>query len=137
MISNSKKTVRLLIEEVFNKGNLNVLNEVVHSRYRYSSPTERMEGVEDLRAFVRAFRSAFPDLRIQIVDQIAEANQVSTRIAMSGTHRGDFLGLAETGRRVQIQGVVVSRLEEGLIIEEWELLDQFTLLQQLGLAQSA
>ena len=133
---NNKATVRLLIEEVFNKGNLSVLNEVIHEDYYYHSPTEKMEGTDDLRAFVQAFRSAFPDLHIRVDDQIAEGDKVSTRITMTGTHRGDFLGLPETGKRVHIQGVVLSRLQDGLIREEWELLDQLTLLQQLGIAGS-
>ena len=100
---NSKETIRLLIEEVFNKGNLSVLNELIHKDYHYQSPTESMNGVDDLRAFVQAFRSAFPD---------------------------------ETGKRVHIQGIVLSRLRDGLILEEWELLDQLSLLQQLGIADS-
>ena len=132
----SKDTIRLLIEEVFNAGNTSVLSEVIHPNYRYQSPTESMEGVEDLKTFILAFRIAFPDLHIQIEDQMAEGDRVSTRITMTGTHQGDFLDLPPTGKRVRVQGVVLSRLEDGLIVEEWELLDQLTLLQQLGLAES-
>ena len=137
MTTDHKKTVGLLIEEVFNKGNLYVMEEVVHADYRYQSPTESMQGIEDLRAFVMAFRVAFPDLHIRIEDQIAEGEKVSTRITMTGTHRGDFLELPATGKPVRIQGVVLSRLQEGLIVQEWEFLDQLTLLQQLGLAETA
>ena len=133
---NTKTTVRLLIEEVFNKGNLSVLEEVIHPDYHYQSPTESMEGIGDLRAFVLAFRSAFPDLHIQIDDQIAEGDKVATRITMAGTHLGDFLGMPATNQSVCIQGLVISHLKEGLIAEEWELLDQLTLLQQLGIAES-
>jgi len=134
MNTNSKATVRLFIEEVFNKGNLSVLGEVMHEDYHYQSPTESMQGIEDFRAFVQAFRSAFPDLHINIDDQIAEDEKVCTRITISGTHLSDFLGLPETGKKAHVQGVVISRLQDGLILEEWELLDQFTLLQQLGTA---
>lgn len=136
MNTQSKETVRLLIEEVFNKGNLNVLNEVVHENYSYRSPTENMEGIDDLRAFVMAFRSAFPDLHIGIDGQIAENERACTRITMTGTHKGDFLDLPPTGKSVKLQGVVISQLEEGLILKEWELLDQLTLLQQLGITES-
>ena len=114
MKTNSKETVRFLIEEVFNKGNLNVLNEVVHENYSYQSPTESMEGIDDLRAFVLAFRSAFPDLHIGIDEQIAENERACTRITMTGIHQGDFLGLPATGKSVKLQGVVISQLEEGL-----------------------
>lgn len=137
MKTRNKQTVRLLIEEVINKGRLSLLQELIHSNYRYQSPTESMEGMEDLRAFIQAFRSAFPDLYIRIDDQVAEAEKVCTRISMTGTHEGDFIGLPVTGKSVQIQGVILSRFDDGLIIEEWELLDQLTLLQQLGFAESA
>lgn len=133
---NNKETVRILIEDVFNKGRLSVLREIIHPNYSYKSPNESMVGIEDLSAFVVAFRTAFPDLLIQVDDQIAEREQVCTRITVTGTHCGDFLGAAATGNKVNLQGVVVSRLENGLIVEEWELLDQLTLLQQLGLAES-
>ena len=136
MKTDSKGTVSLLIDEVFNKGNLSVLEEIVHPDYHYESPTETMEGIADLKAFAQAFRSAFPDLQISIDEQIAEGEKVSTRISMTGTHRGDFLGLPATDRKVQLQGVVLSRLEDGLIKNEWELLDQLTLLQQLGIVQN-
>lgn len=136
MKTQNKETIRLLIDEVFNQGNLSVLSEVIHSGYVYESPTERMEGVEELRAFIQAIRIAFPDLHIRIEDQISEENKVTTRITMTGTHRGDFLGLPETGKSVNLQGVIISRLEDGLIREEWELLDQLTLLQQLGISES-
>lgn len=136
MKTNNKQTVRLLIEEVFNKGNLNVIDEVIHNGYRYTSPDESMEGIEDLRAFVIAFRMAFPDLCIRIAEQIAEGDKVCTRIAMTGTHRGDFLGTPPTGKQAHLQGVIISRLEDGLIVAEWELLDQLTLLRQLGVPGS-
>lgn len=133
---NSKATVCLFIEEVLNKGNLSVLDEVIHEDYLYQSPADSIEGIDDLRAFVQAFRTAFPDLHINVNDQIAEGGKVSTRITMTGTHQGDFLGLPETGEKVHVQGVILSRFQDGLILEEWELLDQLTLLQQLGIADS-
>lgn len=133
---NNKETVRLLIEEVLNKGNFSVLDQVVHTNYHYQSPTETMDGIDDLKAFVQALRVAFPDLHIHILDQIADEEKVCTRIFMTGTQQGDFLGLPATGKAVQLQGVVISRLEAGLIAEEWELLDQLTLLQQLGIVES-
>ena len=137
MKTHNKETIRLLIEEVFNKGNLSVLSEVIHSDYIYESPTERMEGISELTAFIQALRIAFPDLYIRMDDQISEGEKVCSRITMTGTHRGDFLGLPATGKPVFLQGVIISRLEDGLIREEWELLDQLALLQQLGIAETA
>lgn len=134
MNSNNKLTVRLLIEEVFNRGNLIVLEKIVHPEYRYSSSTEKMQGIEDLKSFILGLRSAFPNLKITIEEQVGEGENICTRISVTGTHQGDFLDIPPTGKEINVQGIVLSRLENGLIRDEWELLDQLVLLQQLGLA---
>lgn len=136
MITENKNTVRLFIEEALNRGNTSVLKEIIHARYRYSSPTETMEGIEQLEGFILALRIAFPDLHVSIEDQIGENDKVCTRVSMTGTHQGDFLGTPPSGKTVNLQGVIISHLEDGLILQEWELLDQLSLLQQLGLADS-
>lgn len=136
MNSNTQSIVRLLIEECINQGNLNVLKEIIHPQYRYTSPNESMVGIDQLTAFIRALRTAFPDLLVTINDQFSSGPKTCTRISMTGTHRGDFLGTPPTGQTISIQGVIISRLKDGLIHEEWELLDQLNLLQQLGLASS-
>jgi len=136
MKTTAKETVCLLIREGINNGNLNVLKEIVHPDYQYASPTENMKGIDQLEAFILALRSAFPDLSVEIEEQFGEEEKVCTRISMTGTHQGDFLGLSATGRSIDLQGVIISRFQDGLIANEWELLDQLTLLQQLGLAPS-
>ncbi|MDQ8185273.1 ester cyclase [Pelagicoccus sp. SDUM812002] len=134
MNSNNKTTVRLLIEEALNQGNLIVLDRIVHPNYRYTSSTDQMQGIDALKSFILGLRSAFPDLKISIVDQIEEETKVCTRISITGTHLGDFLDIPPTGKKITVQGIVISRLENGLIVEEWELLDQLMLLQQLEIA---
>lgn len=128
---NHKATIQLFIEEVFNKGNLNVLHELLHPDYRYASPTEKMESPQELAGFVAVFGAAFPDLNIKILDQVSEANTVVTRIRLSGSHQADYFGIPPTGKSVDVEGCVFSRFVDGLIAEEWEILDQLTLLQQL------
>jgi len=134
MNTKAKNTVSLLIEEALNKGNLSILEELIHPEYQYESPTETMRGIDQLRAFILALRSAFPDLWIKIEDQIGEEQKVCTRISMTGTHLGEFLDIPATERSIHLQGVINSTLKNGLIYREWELLDQLSLLQQLGLA---
>ncbi|MBC2604553.1 ester cyclase [Pelagicoccus albus] len=129
---NNTEIIQIFIEEVFNRGNLNAIQEIAHPNYRYSSPSDKMDGQEELAAFVVAFRSAFPDLKMAVLNQLSEGDAVFTRIQITGTHRGEFLGMPATGKRVDIEGCVLSTLRNGQIIEEWELTDQLTLLQQLG-----
>ena len=125
--------VRLFIEEVFNKGNFSVLEEVIHSEYSYSSPEEQLEGIDQLRDLVQGYRQGFPDLHLSIDDLFVADNRVCTRFTLTGTHQGDYMGMSATGKTVKVTGIVISRLTDGKIIEEWEILDMAGFLQQLGL----
>ena len=124
----------IFIEEDLNRGNLNVLHETIHPSYQYQSPTEIMNGPDELAAFVVAFREAFPDLNIAVLEQIHAGESVVTRIRFTGTHLGQFLDLPPTGKSVIVEGCIISKFKEGLICEEWEILDNLTLLQQLGVS---
>ncbi len=63
---------------------------------------------------------------------IAEGENVATRFTMSGTHEGDFDGLAPTHKKVAATGVLISRYENGKLVEDWDQFDMHGLLQQLG-----
>ena len=126
--------VKIFIEEVFNKGNLNAISEYVHPNYNYASPMDNMKGPAELAAFVVTFRAAFPDLNIKILLQFSEDESVFTRLRIRGTHRGEFLGMSATNKSIDIEGCVISTFDEGQIATEWEIIDQLTLLQQLGVA---
>ena len=79
------------------------------------------------------FHAAFPDLHLTIEDQIAEGdNKMVTRYRVSGTHRGDLMGLPPSGKRVTFVGVGVTRTSDGKFVEAWEHYDALGLMQQLG-----
>jgi len=128
------KIIETFIEEVFNKGDLEALSRTVHPRYRYSSPSETMNGIAELAGLVIAFRLAFPDLRIGACEQLESGESVVTRVRISGTHLGEFLGMAATGESVDVEGCIISEFRDDRLVREWEILDQLTLLQQLGAA---
>lgn len=130
-----KATIRRLIEDVFNRGHLQLADELLHPDYAYRSPVESMNGPAEFKAFVAAFRSAFPDLRLHIKDLLQEGEATCLSFSMTGTHRGDFFGVPATGKAVALNGMVMSRFKDGRIHQEWELLDNLSLFQQLGLAQ--
>jgi predicted ester cyclase len=80
------------------------------------------------------FHTAFPDLHVTIEDQIAEGdNRMVTCYKVSGTHRGDVMGLPPSGKRVTFVGVGVTRTSEGKFVETWEHYDAVGLMQQLGM----
>lgn len=133
---NKKHIVSTFIREAFNRGNTTIINELIHPGYQYTSPTDRLDGPAELAAFVAALREAFPDLSVTVTDQIEDTETVCTRLLVKGTQRGPFLDIPPTGNSVNIEGVVISRFKDGLIREEWELLDQHQFLTQLGVIRS-
>jgi steroid delta-isomerase-like uncharacterized protein len=78
------------------------------------------------------FRSAFPDLHAEIEDIFGSGDRVAVRLSMSGTHRGDYLGIPATGRPVSYVSHEFYRVEDGLIAEEWLCSDTASLLRQIS-----
>jgi predicted ester cyclase len=89
-------------------------------------------GPRGFRAMVGAFRTAFPDLSVSIEDLVAEDDLVVARYRLTGTQLGEFMGIAPTGRAVDIEGVDIVRCESGKAIEHWGFSDMLGLLRQLG-----
>lgn len=133
---NKKSILSTFIHEAFNLGHTSVISELIHSDYHYTSPSEELNGPSELAAFVSALRVAFPDLHVGVLDQIEDGEKVCTRITIKGTHYGPFLDIPPTGNLIDIEGVVISRFKDGMIHEEWELLDQYAFLSQLGVVKS-
>ena len=136
MLSETNKTVsRRFFEEVFGKGNLNVLDEIVAKDHVNSGPgaiSGLPNGPEGSKQFVTAYRNAFPDVHFTIDDQIAEGDKVVTRWTAQGTHQGELAGLPATGKSSTVSGIVVDRLVNGKIAESWSIFDEFGMMQQLG-----
>lgn len=132
----NKIVARRAIEEVWSQGNLAMLPELYAPDFvshQHSHPNVRdVRGTPGLSAFVREFREAFPDFQDTIDDQVAEGNKVVTRFTSTGTHRGVLMGLQPTNKRATWMGIVIDRIEEGKIVEEWVSWDLFGLMQQLG-----
>jgi steroid delta-isomerase-like uncharacterized protein len=88
---------------------------------------------EGVLAFFRMYMAAFPDLRMDPEDVIAGGDKVVARVRATGTHQGEFLGMPPTGRRVDVQLVDIIRFgDDGLAHEHWGVLDQLSMMQQLG-----
>ena len=128
--------VRRVLEEAVNKGNLAVIDQVVAPTYVYREPTAGEErGPDGLKQLVTSYRNAFPDLRLTIEDQIDAGDKVVTRWTARGTHKGELFGTAPTGRQVTVTGIIISRIDRGRIVEEWESYDALGMMQQLGVVQ--
>lgn len=88
---------------------------------------------EGVLTFFRMWRTAFPDMRMDVQDILASGNKVVARVRFTGTHRGEFLGMPATGKRVDVQLIDIMRLgDDGLGHEHWGVMDSLAMMQQLG-----
>src|SRR2546423_10478011 len=102
----NKGTERRFFEEIWNKGNFAVANDLIAPDYIDHDSSNAIGGPEGVRQEVSLYRNAFPDLVFAIEDIIAEGDKVATRITASGTHERDLPGIPATGKRVTIGGMV-------------------------------
>jgi len=96
-----------------------------------SDPTNR----EGFRQFVAMLYAAFPDLHHTVENQIAENDMVASLVNVRGTHLGDFLGIASTGKQVVFKDFIMTRIQGGKVVELWAQFDALSLLQQLDVLQ--
>jgi steroid delta-isomerase-like uncharacterized protein len=126
--------IRRMFEHGFNQGTFAVVDELVAPDGVTHTPTWDMPNNRDgLKQVIAMFRSAFPDLHCTVEDEISEGDKVAAHWTMRGTHKGPLLGNRPTGRQIRVQGVIFARTENGQIAETWTLLDQMSMLQQLGI----
>lgn len=136
MNKSNEQIMRRFVDDILNAKNLSSLTELVHPDYVYRGPGEELRGPDGLKALLMTYRTAFPDLRIEIDELLAFGEATLLSFTMTGTHRGELLGHGPTGRSVKVHGMVRSRFCEGKIIDEWEILDQLKLFEQLGFIRS-
>lgn len=127
-----------LLDEVWNKKNLDVVDELIAPQFVVHDPqgTSPRPGPEGYKEYVHAYLTAFPDFELTIDDQVADESTVATRWSCSGTHRGQLLGVPPTGRRVTVTGTSFSKFSDGKFAESWSSWDQLSLMQQLGVMPS-
>lgn len=136
-VEQNEALMRAFIERVVNQGDYAFLEDSLHPDYVYRAPDQELRGVDAIRALFETYRSAFPDLYLAIDRLLAAEDQVAVAFTLTGTHEGGFLGIEPTGNPMSINGTLFSRIQEGRIVEEWEVVDQFSLLAQLGMARSS
>ena len=131
MPQDNEQTIRRLVDEVINSKSLEVIDDIIHPEYVYRTPDLELHGRQALRELFTVYQVALPDLHVKIDDLICTANKAVLLFTLSGTHKNELMGIPATGKQVNINGMTCSRFEDGQIIEEWELLDQLTMFQQL------
>jgi predicted ester cyclase len=103
------------------------ITEVYHPQFVDHVNALEYRGIDGARQSVALYRELFPDLRFTVDEQVSEGNRVASRWTLTGTHRG---------RAVRLRGIVISRFEDGRIVEDWASSDTLELVRQLGVWRS-
>ena len=135
LLETNKALVRRWFKEVWNEGREDTIDELFAAHgigYGLGDTDVELHGPPEFKPFVRNLRGALPDIHITIDDMLAEGDKVTVRITVEGTHKGANLGIAPSGRRVRIAGLVIVRIANGQLVEGWNSWDQLGLLRQIG-----
>ena len=121
-----------LIEEVFNKKNLELVPDFFAPGFIDHMPVDELYGEKGTNFTTMLFQ-AFPDLHWTVEDMIAEGDKLTTRITMEGTFKGEYLGNAPTGNKVKLSMIIITKWRDGKEVEAWAVYDQLALYRQLGI----
>lgn len=131
MSNNNKTTIKKLIEEVWNKKNSALIDEIIAPDYVNNNPEGVLSGVLGYHQFYDTYTNAFPDCTIKVTDLVAEGDSVVCRYVFKGTHKGELMGIKPTNNLISVVGMVIANLEEGKVTEEKIVWDTLSLMQQL------
>lgn len=128
----NKRLVRRLFEDAVNKGDLDIADELVGRTYVNHDMPAPAPGLEGFKQIITMFRAAFPDLSVTLEEVLAEGDEVSTRGRWTGTHKGEFMNIPATGKKVTVSYIDIWRVDKGKLAENWVQMDMMGLMQQLG-----
>jgi steroid delta-isomerase-like uncharacterized protein len=135
----NKETVRRFLSTVIGPRDSGAADDVLAADYTVHmvGMPEPVRGRDAWKELIGNYFQAFPDLAVEIEDEVVEDDRVAMRLVWSGTHRAEFLGVPATGRRVRVQSSVFFRVVDERVETEWHQDDMLGLLQQLGAVPSA
>lgn len=119
--------------EAINTGDLDVFDEIMSPDVKDNDPApDQGPGPQGFKDFFSTMRSAFPDFAVEVDHLVADEDNVAFAYRVTGTHEGEFQGVAPTGRRIEARGLQISRFEDGRIVERWGSSDEAGIMDQLG-----
>lgn len=128
----NKALIRRYLEECLAKNDMSLMDELLAADYLWHEPSIGELDLQAYKRFQPSVLAAFPDGHWTIEDMVAEGDKVAWRWTFSGTHLGDFMGIPATHRQIRLIGMVISRIADGKVAEEWEIYDAAGMMRQLG-----
>jgi steroid delta-isomerase-like uncharacterized protein len=138
MSEENKALIRRWMEEVWNKGRAEAIDEMFAEdgvAHGLSEAGQELRGPGGFRPFFQSFRDAFPDIQVIVEDTVAEGDKVAARCTVRGRHQGNTLGFAATGQPTEFTGICIVRIKDGKIVEAWNNFDFMGMFQQLGVLE--
>jgi steroid delta-isomerase-like uncharacterized protein len=137
MATGNKEIVRRALEDSWQDPS--VFDELISSDYVGYDPAlpEPIRGPQGAKDNFKQYSDAFEGAHITVKDQIAEGDAVATRWEGRGRHTGELMGIPPTGKEIVVEGLNLTRLRDGKIVEEWSNWDTLGMLQQIGAIPSA
>jgi len=131
--------LRRFYDEAFSKGKLGVVDELTDRNFVEHEPPPPgfKTGVEGLKQLIAAMRTGFPDMRATVHDISSQGDKVWARATFSGTHKGTFMSVPATGKKVSFEVMDLVRFSGGKAVEHWGVTDNMGLLIQLGAISTA
>ena len=121
--------------DAVNSGNFGAFDELVAADSIDHDPAPKQgPGPQGFKDMFGELRTAFPDLKVEVVNLVQDEEQVAFAYTLTGTHDGPFMGHEPTGKSFSIRVVQISKIVDGKLVERWGSSDQLGMLTQLGLA---
>jgi len=127
MIDENREVARTALEQVCARGDMDLAPRCYAEDFADHVGSLEYRGLEGVRHSTALYRALFDDLTFEVLDQVAEGDRVASRFVLTGSNRG---------RRVRLWGIVISRLRDGRIVEDWSAFDGVELLRQLGVRRT-
>lgn len=134
MVVSPREVIRRLYKEFWNERKFEVADQLVSESHALTSPhiSGLTVGPAAYKEQLRVFVTGFPDLRFTVEDTICEKDKIAAFWTLTGTHKGEFLGIAPTNRKVSITGITMHQVVDGKILDTQAIWDAINLCQQLG-----
>jgi len=129
----NRRIVTSWFEQVWNAGDETAMDRLMAPSATFHGLPSPVVGPAGFKPFYRAFRQAFPDIRIRVLRTICEGDLVAAHCVVTGTHHGPGLGVKATGAPIEIYGVAIAAIRDGQVQEGWNCFDFMSLYQQVGM----
>lgn len=137
-MNDPKQLMKSFVEELWNERRLDVAdalfaeNCVTHQLHSGASVDAVPRGPQAIKEHVKGWLVSFPDLRFSVEQMLGEGDRVAMHLVMEGTHKGAWMGIPASGKKIQIRMFTVHRFVEEKIVEDWVLVESLGFFQQLG-----